>query len=108
MLQFHETDLMTRVILIVGVQRYVAGAMGPTNRTLSISPSVERPDFRNISKCPLLEITAFLDVHLHTILIVVFATNIQCDGLAECSQITNILTTNNHEWRNRRYDFMTG
>lgn len=34
-----------------GVQRYVAGAMGPTNRTLSISPSVEKPDFRNISKC---------------------------------------------------------
>lgn len=33
-----------------GVKRYVAGAMGPTNRTLSISPSVERPDFRNISK----------------------------------------------------------
>ncbi len=31
-------------------QKYVAGAMGPTNRTLSISPSVERPDFRNISK----------------------------------------------------------
>ena len=30
--------------------RFVAGAMGPTNRTLSISPSVERPDFRNISK----------------------------------------------------------
>jgi 5-methyltetrahydrofolate--homocysteine methyltransferase len=33
-----------------GVKRYVAGAMGPTNRTLSISPSVEQPDFRNISK----------------------------------------------------------
>ncbi len=33
-----------------GVQRYVAGAMGPTNRTLSISPSVERPEYRNISK----------------------------------------------------------
>lgn len=33
-----------------GRQRYVAGAMGPTNRTLSISPSVERPDYRNISK----------------------------------------------------------
>jgi len=32
-----------------GVKRYVAGAMGPTNRTLSISPSVERPDFRNIT-----------------------------------------------------------
>ena len=28
----------------------MAGAMGPTNRTLSISPSVERPDFRNISE----------------------------------------------------------
>jgi len=32
-----------------GRRRYVAGAMGPTNRTLSISPSVERPDFRNIT-----------------------------------------------------------
>jgi len=28
----------------------VAGAVGPTNKTLSVSPSVERPDFRNISK----------------------------------------------------------
>ena len=33
-----------------GKRKYVAGAMGPTNRTLSISPSVERPDFRNITK----------------------------------------------------------
>ncbi|KAL7856587.1 hypothetical protein SRHO_G00154860, partial [Serrasalmus rhombeus] len=33
-----------------GVKRYVAGAVGPTNRTLSVSPSVERPDFRNINK----------------------------------------------------------
>ncbi|MBN3297059.1 methionine synthase [Amia ocellicauda] len=32
-----------------GIKRYVAGAMGPTNRTLSVSPSVERPDFRNVS-----------------------------------------------------------
>ena len=24
--------------------------MGPTNRTLSISPSVEKPEYRNISK----------------------------------------------------------
>lgn len=32
-----------------GVQRYVAGAMGPTNRTLSISPSVENPGYRNIT-----------------------------------------------------------
>uniref|UniRef100_A0A3Q3DK13 Methionine synthase n=1 Tax=Hippocampus comes TaxID=109280 RepID=A0A3Q3DK13_HIPCM len=32
-----------------GRKRYVAGAVGPTNKTLSVSPSVERPDFRNIS-----------------------------------------------------------
>ncbi|KAB7503630.1 Methionine synthase [Armadillidium nasatum] len=32
-----------------GVKRFVAGALGPTNRTLSISPSVERPDYRNIT-----------------------------------------------------------
>ena len=31
-----------------GIPKYVAGAMGPTNRTLSISPSVEKPEFRNI------------------------------------------------------------
>ena len=37
-----------------GERKYVAGAMGPTNRTLSISPSVERPDFRNISECVVL------------------------------------------------------
>ena len=36
-----------------GERKYVAGAIGPTNRTLSISPSVERPDFRNISKTKL-------------------------------------------------------
>jgi 5-methyltetrahydrofolate--homocysteine methyltransferase len=29
--------------------RFVAGAMGPTNRTASISPDVNRPGFRNIS-----------------------------------------------------------
>ncbi|XP_071996839.1 methionine synthase isoform X3 [Engystomops pustulosus] len=32
-----------------GIKRYVAGAMGPTNKTLSVSPSVERPDYRNIT-----------------------------------------------------------
>ncbi|XP_039593704.1 methionine synthase isoform X2 [Polypterus senegalus] len=32
-----------------GIKRYVAGAIGPTNKTLSVSPSVERPDFRNIT-----------------------------------------------------------
>ena len=38
------------VMKATGDKKYVAGAMGPTNRTLSISPSVEKPDFRNISK----------------------------------------------------------
>lgn len=38
------------VFWLLGVKRYVAGAMGPTNRTLSISPSVENPGYRNISK----------------------------------------------------------
>ncbi|KAH3854032.1 hypothetical protein DPMN_096571, partial [Dreissena polymorpha] len=38
-----------------GVKRYVAGAMGPTNRTLSISPSVENPDMRNITFDELVE-----------------------------------------------------
>ena len=28
--------------------RFVAGALGPTNRTASISPDVNRPDFRNV------------------------------------------------------------
>mmetsp|Transcript_19959 Transcript_19959/g.56091 ORF Transcript_19959/g.56091 Transcript_19959/m.56091 type:complete len:1249 (+) Transcript_19959:72-3818(+) len=30
-------------------ERFVAGAVGPTNRTASISPEVEKPDFRNTS-----------------------------------------------------------
>ncbi|XP_031417587.1 methionine synthase isoform X2 [Clupea harengus] len=38
-----------------GSKRYVAGAMGPTNRTLSVSPSVERPDYRNVSFDELVE-----------------------------------------------------
>lgn len=29
--------------------RFVAGALGPSNRTASISPDVNRPDFRNVS-----------------------------------------------------------
>eukprot|EP01061_Rhynchopus_euleeides_P014753 TRINITY_DN25445_c0_g1_i1.p1 TRINITY_DN25445_c0_g1~~TRINITY_DN25445_c0_g1_i1.p1 ORF type:complete len:1287 (+),score=638.92 TRINITY_DN25445_c0_g1_i1:414-3863(+) len=32
-----------------GIKRYVCGAVGPTNRTCSISPSVEKPEFRNIT-----------------------------------------------------------
>jgi 5-methyltetrahydrofolate--homocysteine methyltransferase len=37
------------VFKVTGIPRYAAGAMGPTNRTLSISPSVERPEYRNIT-----------------------------------------------------------
>jgi 5-methyltetrahydrofolate--homocysteine methyltransferase len=32
-----------------GFQRFVAGALGPTNRTASLSPDVNDPGFRNIS-----------------------------------------------------------
>lgn len=32
-----------------GKKRYVCGALGPTNRTLSISPDVNDPSFRNIT-----------------------------------------------------------
>ncbi|KAJ4940616.1 hypothetical protein JOQ06_026913 [Pogonophryne albipinna] len=38
-----------------GFKRYVAGAVGPTNKTLSVSPSVDRPDFRNITFDELVE-----------------------------------------------------
>ncbi|XP_029954265.1 methionine synthase [Salarias fasciatus] len=38
-----------------GCKRYVAGAVGPTNKTLSVSPSVEKPDFRNITFDELVE-----------------------------------------------------
>ncbi|XP_033624581.1 methionine synthase-like isoform X1 [Asterias rubens] len=45
----------SEVAAATGIPRYVAGAMGPTNRTLSISPSVENPDFRNITFDELVE-----------------------------------------------------
>ena len=44
--------------------KYVAGAMGPTNRTLSISPSVEKPEFRNISEYKLMFIRTSLTEEL--------------------------------------------
>jgi 5-methyltetrahydrofolate--homocysteine methyltransferase len=31
-----------------GTERYVAGALGPTNRTASLSPDVNRPEYRNV------------------------------------------------------------
>ncbi len=38
-----------------GKPRYVIGTLGPTNRTASLSPDVNRPDFRNISFAELRE-----------------------------------------------------
>ncbi|XP_073912910.1 methionine synthase isoform X4 [Castor canadensis] len=43
------------ITLQTGVKRFVAGALGPTNKTLSVSPSVERPDYRNITFDELVE-----------------------------------------------------
>ena len=55
MLEMQQVDKTEIHVLImctmnVGVPRFVIGAVGPTNKTLSVSPSVERPDYRNISK----------------------------------------------------------
>lgn len=57
-----------------GIQRFVAGAMGPTNRTLSISPSVENPGYRNITFDELVEAyteqaTALLDGNVDVLLV---------------------------------------
>jgi len=43
------------VAAATGIPRYVAGTLGPTNRTLSISPSVENPSFRNVTFDELVE-----------------------------------------------------
>jgi 5-methyltetrahydrofolate--homocysteine methyltransferase len=43
-----------------GKQRFVAGALGPTNRTASLSPDVNDPGFRNISFDEL--VSAYSDV----------------------------------------------
>ncbi|CDW55434.1 methionine synthase [Trichuris trichiura] len=34
---------------LTGCKKFVAGSIGPTNRTLSLSPSVDRPEFRSIT-----------------------------------------------------------
>ncbi|MBX7539764.1 homocysteine S-methyltransferase family protein [Qipengyuania sphaerica] len=39
-----------------GVPRFVAGAMGPTNKTLSLSPDVEDPGFREVSFDEIVEV----------------------------------------------------
>ena len=48
-----------------GRKRYVCGAIGPTNRTLSISPDVNDPSFRNIT---FMEV---VDAYVHQVLALV-------------------------------------
>lgn len=38
-----------------GKKRWVAGSIGPTNRTATLSPDVERPEYRNITYTQLVE-----------------------------------------------------
>ena len=42
-------DCADEIAARTGVPRHVAGVLGPTNRTASISPDVNNPGFRNIS-----------------------------------------------------------
>uniref|UniRef100_A0A8C0VGQ6 Methionine synthase n=1 Tax=Cyanistes caeruleus TaxID=156563 RepID=A0A8C0VGQ6_CYACU len=51
----HLVRMLKYLHIKILIMRYVAGAMGPTNRTLSVSPSVERPDYRNITFDELVE-----------------------------------------------------
>eukprot|EP00755_Sulcionema_specki_P009190 Sspe_Gene.6204::Locus_2091_Transcript_1_2_Confidence_0.750_Length_3889::g.6204::m.6204/K00548/metH, MTR; 5-methyltetrahydrofolate--homocysteine methyltransferase len=57
-----------------GSKRYVCGAIGPTNRTASISPSVEKPEYRNVSydqlvDCYMEQTSALLDGKVDILLI---------------------------------------
>ena len=46
--------------------RFVTGAVGPTSRTLSVSPSVEDPSFRNMTWDELVDLTGSRSVVLLT------------------------------------------
>ena len=69
--------------------RFVAGAVGPTNRTLSISPDVERPEYRTVTFDTLRD---------------AYATQIRglADGGVDLILIETIFDTLNSEGRNRR------
>ncbi|GGI72703.1 hypothetical protein GCM10007973_07080 [Polymorphobacter multimanifer] len=41
-------DVVDRASAVDGRQRFVAGSLGPTNKTLSLSPKVEDPGFREV------------------------------------------------------------
>ena len=42
-------EVADEVAARTGTPRFVAGVLGPTNRTASLSPDVNDPGFRNIS-----------------------------------------------------------
>jgi hypothetical protein len=46
---YKKSQFVQNFNCFLGIRRYVCGALGPTNKTLSISPSVEKPEYRNIS-----------------------------------------------------------
>ena len=57
---------------LAGKEKFVAGAMGPTNRTLSISPSVEKPAYRNISEFSFVCDSISIPSHALDIILLVF------------------------------------
>ncbi|WP_199405200.1 methionine synthase [Corallincola holothuriorum] len=65
-----------------GIPRYVAGVLGPTNRTASISPDVNDPGFRNTSFDELVE--AYIE-----------ATNALIDGGSDLILIETVFDTLN-------------
>lgn len=70
-INYESAKIAREVCIEVSLQtpdrpRYVMGALGPTNRTLSISPSVENPSFRNVTFMEMVEaytlqVSALLD-----------------------------------------------
>lgn len=49
-INYNAATIAKKVALeYTGKTRFVAGALGPTNRTASLSPDINNPDFRNIS-----------------------------------------------------------
>ncbi|WP_028117889.1 methionine synthase [Ferrimonas senticii] len=70
------------VTAATGIARFVAGTLGPTNRTCSISPDVNDPGFRNIDFDTLVD--AYCD-----------ATNALLDGGADIIMVETVFDTLN-------------
>lgn len=75
---------------LLGIKRYVAGAVGPTNKTLSVSPSVERPHFRNISKFFFLSLSPHSSV-LNTFFLVLYCPAFDALVEAYTEQVRGLL-----------------